>query len=105
MTIRESLNKKITRVMAAALLSFALAGVSGFLLNDASRHPSLITFIGITGFALCVLYMIFGLRCPKCRVAIGGMISAPGANLFRVSNQIKFCPYCGTSLDIPLDEA
>jgi hypothetical protein len=60
-----------------------------------------VTSFGV-GVALVAgtVYLAFvaTIRCPKCRARLGQTIAVPAA--FRLSGpQVKYCPYCGVSLD------
>ena len=83
------------------LLGFALFGVGGVA---ASAHGSFIalSIVGFLAFAGGLLYQLFGIRCPHCAGRIGFALNSFG-NLFSVPSHFRFCPFCGISLDTPLD--
>jgi hypothetical protein len=81
------------------LLGFALFGLGGVA---ASAHSSFMA-LSVVGFLALfggMLYQLFGFRCPRC----GGRIGlALNSYLFSVPSHFRFCPFCGISLDTPLD--
>lgn len=56
-----------------------------------------VTALAFLGFAGCVLLMLLALRCPNCRNNLGYAVQWPVS--WGVSDRIKYCPFCGVSLD------
>jgi len=75
---------------------FGLAGFMGAGMKQAGALP--IVFVAFLGFMGCVLFMLFGLRCPNCKNNLGYTIQYPSA-FWKVSDKLKFCPFCGVELD------
>lgn len=97
MTLREHLSRRKRRVNFVFFLGFAVFGLSLVV----GHGPVLTIAVALVGFAIsmgAVLFMLFGVRCPKCQEPIGYQVSYPGGP-FSVSHRIKFCAYCGVALD------
>lgn len=61
----------------------------------------------IPGALVCVagvLYMLFGIRCPQCRGRLWYAVAHAPNSIFRLSETIRFCPFCGVDLDSELPE-
>jgi len=83
-------------------LGITLVGMAIFLLGMLGKGagPVMIT-IGLCGFVLAWLTMagtyLIGIRCPRC----GGRLTylAMSRGIFGLHPRLRFCPYCGISLD------
>ena len=102
MSIREKLNAQRWKAQLITLAGFALFGFGGVV---ASTHKQLwpLPLLGFLAFFGGSLYQGLGLRCPRCREALGYVIVSSG-KFFSVPEKFRFCPYCGTSLDIEIDD-
>ena len=88
------------------LLGGGLAGV-GMLANlvlielvpDQGNNP--IFVLGLIPVVAGILLIAFGIRCPRCRTNFG--VAAAGQLSVSESGGMKFCPFCGVSLDEPMD--
>jgi len=66
-------------------------------------------FLSLTA-GKCVSFMgaivsFMFIRCPKCRARLGQTIAMQTAMRFsRWSPEVKYCPFCGVSLDEPMDK-
>jgi|SRR5437016_1552392 len=101
MTIREVLNrrKRIAAViMYTGLALFVAVGILSM------RNEKLATLIplAMVPFMGALLYILYGMRCPRCRGWIASII-AYGGSPFSVSRKLRFCPFCGVSLDDQCD--
>lgn len=102
MTIRDALTRKkrnATVIAYAGLVIFALG-----MAISAGEGPWLV--VGVIGFALfCAgtLYLFFFLKCPACGGRIGYTVSYPSGP-FSVSRKIRYCPFCGVSLDSEVEK-
>lgn len=95
MTIRKALEKKRRVVFMMAFLCWIL--FAGACLTEShSRELPLLIFIPFIGFGACVLFLLFGLRCPKCKNNLGYTLQP---SFWHISEKLKFCPFCGVSLD------
>ncbi len=58
--------------------------------------------VGIIGFALFfvgILSMLFTGKCLSCDHGLGMVFNHGGGPPWRISDDLRFCPYCGHSLD------
>jgi hypothetical protein len=84
----------------------ALIAVTGFLMclgaaiaQNAYREFSMaLGFIGFALFGGSIIYVIFTGRCVHCQQRIGILLHANEDELL-VPREMRFCPYCGKSLD------
>lgn len=98
MRIRDHLAKKRRIFFLAAFICWLVFGVAGFM-GFQSKPNELLPLVGIAfaGFIGCVLFMLFGLRCPNCNNNLGYTIQWP-ASFWGISEKLKFCPFCGVEL-------
>ncbi len=90
MTIRKALEKKRRVGFVLAVLCLFLF-VGARFTGSHSKGLSPLILIFFIGYMVCVIFQLFGLRCPKCKNNLGGTL--------RSSLTIKLCPFCGVSLD------
>ncbi len=99
MRIRDHLAKKRRVVFLTAFICWLAFGIAGFIGSQSKQAGlpplMLLAFVGLMG---CVLFMLFGLRCPNCKNNLGYTIQWP-ATFWRISDKLKFCPFCGVELD------
>ncbi len=97
MTTREILNKKKRNAAIFYFSSFLLLVLSAII---GSYYKPIMIFVVIAAVAciISVLYLLFGIRCPKCNNYLGVIISYFGGP-FAISKKINYCPYCGIKLD------
>ena len=102
MTIRNYLNRRMVSTFGVMLGCFALFAGGGLL---STIHPwfTFAVFLGFGGFAVCILFLNFSVRCPKCRHRISGLAFLPAGGYFRLSKALRFCPFCGVGLDAEVD--
>jgi len=55
--------------------------------------------LGFISAMVYVLGLLFYVRCPSCKGNLGYALSWPVTWVLSVSKEIKFCQFCGTSLD------
>jgi hypothetical protein len=96
MTIREHVRKCLLWGIIAAFSS-ALAVILETALNGNPGSPLFI--VGFIPFIGAILFMNFGIRCPKCRGNLGITIVHYFPLFGWSKHQIGFCPFCGTSID------
>ena len=103
LTIRTYITKRIRWAFAAAMGAMLLLFVLSNLGDGKSALPFLIGFVPFLGL---ILYMNFGIRCPKCSGNVGITIAPhmtgwPGLG----GKVISYCPFCGTSLDCVVESS
>jgi hypothetical protein len=98
-TIRDGINRRKRRSLAAAGIGVAVIAVAAglaWLLADVrgGRYQPALLGVGILGLAIIsggLLYLDL-VRCPKCLGRAGPVL---------YSRRTNYCPQCGVSLDIP----
>ncbi len=99
MTSRAQFDKRMRRIMSVVRVGVALF-LLGIVLGEVfGQEPLMIVWL--PGFAIAFGAMVFvssaAFRCPKCRGNLGNWVLERG--WFGVSAEVRFCPYCGCSLD------
>ena len=98
MTIRDHLAKKRRIVFLATFICW-LFGILGFV-SSQSKPDELppVALLAFVGFMGCVVFALFGFRCPNCNNNLGYTIQWP-PTFWEISDKLKFCPFCGVELD------
>jgi hypothetical protein len=100
MTIRDYIKRRVRWGFGLALASWLFVAATSNM-GFGRPTPGYLPIIGVFGFIGAILLFLF-IRCPRCRARLGQTIAVPAA--FRLSGpQVKYCPYCGVSLDEPLE--
>jgi len=97
-TIRTILTAKRRRLFLLMIVSFIVFG-RGMALG--TQNKAFIA-LGLAGFIVamgCTFGLLFFVRCPSCGGNLGYALSWPATWDLSVSNKIKFCQFCSTSLD------
>ena len=104
MNIRDHLNRRIIPTYVTMVCCFALFLGGGIM---TSGNPTLrpLLFIGLVGFAGCIIFLCYGIKCPKCHNPLGQLSYIPRGGYFRLSQRLCFCPFCGVSLDAKVNDA
>jgi len=77
--------------------------VAGTLLSNIDRTLLILGIIGFAGVFITLIYAYYkGIRCPKCENAWGFLAMQTGGP-FSLSKKLRFCPFCGVSLDSDLN--
>ena len=84
------------------LVAFASFGATGAIASKYQGWFALLPIVSFLGFGAAMLYQLFGVRCGRCRAAIGRALNGTGY-LFSVPADFRFCPYCGTDLDTDIN--
>jgi hypothetical protein len=98
MTIRDHINGKLIPVFCViciCLVIFALLAMSE-VAQETLEWVVLLPFLGIVA---CILYLNYVIRCPRCGGKIAGLTHLPRGGFFRLSQNLRFCPFCGVELD------
>lgn len=105
MTIRESLAKR-KRVWLIALLTLGAIAMLGPIIGREAlpTWAFRVSFFSALGFLLCFMpWSFFALRCPRCKSYLDINSRIGKKTRFFRSNPINYCPYCGVSLDEPVE--
>jgi len=101
MTLRESIAK---RKRAAGIVTYAALAWFAAGMGLSGAEPPWV-FLAVPGFLVFfagTFYLLFFLRCPRCGGAIGYVVSYLSSP-FSISRRVRFCPFCGVSLDSELE--
>ena len=103
MTIRSRLAAQRRKPLLACLIGFLLCVPAA--MED--TRAGWLWYLSIAGFLVRgggILYLLLGIRCPRCRNRLGYAISYPCGRWYGISEKIRFCCFCGVELDSELDE-
>jgi hypothetical protein len=100
MKIREIINTQKRKAVIAMVLGMAAFAVS-LVISVVYKVMFSVAFVGFAIAMGAITFLEFGLRCPHCRGRIGYAVNYPGSPL-AISSKIRFCPFCGVSLDSSL---
>ncbi len=105
MTIRSQLSRKKRRTIIPAYsgLAFFILGMLVGIISDKTGHVPIVPFIGLFFFSGSMIYLFWRVRCPNCKGNLGYVAMYYGTP-FSVSKKIKFCPFCGISIDKELKD-
>jgi hypothetical protein len=102
-SIRNILARKRRRIYFVTLFSF-LIFVFGMTAVAISKAFLLLGLIGFISAMVCVIFMLFLIRCPSCGENLGYAIIWPATWSLSVSERIKYCQFCCISLDKELEK-
>jgi hypothetical protein len=97
MKIREMINiqkRKAVIAMSSGMVVFAVS----LVISTVYTVMFSVAFIGFAIAMGAITFLEFGLSCPQCQGRIGCAVNYPSMPL-AVSSKIRFCPFCGVSLD------
>jgi len=97
MKIREMINTQKRKAVIAVSSGMAVF-VVGCLISTVYKIMFPVALIGFAVALGGITFLEFGLSCPECRSRIGSAINYPGRP-FATSPNIRYCPFCGVSLD------
>jgi len=102
MKIRDKLNSQLRWGFLALLLSWIFIVTTMALFGE--KIPEYVPVIAFAPFLGTIIYLTFGICCPKCKSRIGHVIGySIDIFTFGLSKKIKFCPYCGVSFDSEIE--
>jgi hypothetical protein len=87
------------------MLAISYSGLAlffgGIVLSDGKMPYAAFGICGFFVFAVSVILMLSTGRCVQCGRRLGHMFAHHFNMPWRVSSDLRFCPYCGHSLDEP----
>jgi len=98
--IRELINDQKRKAVITAASGMSLFAAS-LLFSRYYKGFFSMAAIGFVIAAAAILFLQFGLSCPRCRGRIGNVINH-SLGPFTVSPKIRYCPFCGVALDSDL---
>ena len=69
------------------------------ILGDSHGPLKIVGFLGFCLFFVGILSMFFTGACLSCDQSLGRIFSNAGGSPWKISDDLRFCPYCGHSLD------
>lgn len=95
-TYRSTIDRKRRKYIVTGYIAFGAFALAGFLstINQALLPLTLAAFLV---FAASILFLIYGIRCPRCRKAIGYTFMGSGGPFS--ASKIRYCPYCALDFD------
>lgn len=101
MTIREYLRQRIKRIRRFALMAWLVMFSCALGIIFSPHEVQAVVVAGLilsaAVFAGFFVYLYTsGIRCPRCQGKFGPLAPYFG---WRSEGLIKFCPFCGTSID------
>ncbi len=107
-TIRTNLSRRRRKLVFMMLFGFLIlvAGMIGIIIN---QWFWVLFIAGSFTMMIANFFLWFKLPCPLCGGNLGGAINVPSWSWkinwkLGVSSQIKFCQYCGASLDKEIED-
>ena len=99
MTMRQKLSRRMRIPFVMMLVGLALLAV-GFVAAAPGGRPEMMVLLpGIAlFFGASVWLQLFALRCTAC-FGNCGLVILQQFSWMKVSEAVKFCPFCGISLD------
>jgi hypothetical protein len=98
-TIRDYIKRRVQWGFGIAFASWLFLAITA---SFSGPRPGFLPFFGILGFMGAIVSFLF-IRCPKCGARLGQTIAIQtGMRLTRWSPKVKYCPFCGVSLDEPM---
>jgi hypothetical protein len=98
--IREMINNQKQKAVITAASGMGLFAAS-MLISTVYKGMFSMAWIGFVIAIGGILFLQFGLSCPKCRGRIGDIVNS-SIGPFKLSPKIRFCPFCGVALDSDL---
>ena len=95
-TYRSTIDRKRQKYMLTGYIAFGAFALAGFL-STINRVFLPLTLTAFLVFAACSLFLIYGIRCPRCRNAIGYTFVGSGVPFS--ASKIRYCPYCALDFD------
>jgi hypothetical protein len=102
-TIRGYIKARVRWLFAVGILGWLAFPLSQFVRRSEPVGAALPVF-GMLVFMGAILALNWAIKCPRCRANLGRTIAMPLGLSWGSGPQINFCPYCGVSLDEPLDK-
>lgn len=99
MTIRDLVNKKKRNAAIVYFVAFPVFIIS-ILVGINYNYKPIILF-AVAAFIIMfvsLFYLLYGIRCPRCRNFLGPITSYFGWP-FSISKKINYCPFCGIKMD------
>src|SRR5262245_49507760 len=98
MTTRERLKKTESRGIVFACAGFLICAGAAIAYNTYREFSMALGFVGFALFGGSIIYMNFTARCVHCQQRIGIFLRGKDDEIL-ARPQMRFCPYCGKSLD------
>ncbi len=98
MTIREFVKHRLLLGLGTILAYFLFIGILGITIGVHEGKPSALFLLIPIPFFLVIIFVNFGIRCPRCDGNLGITIGHALFSLFS-KHKPNYCPFCGISLN------
>ena len=102
-TIRYTVNRKRKQLVLLILCAFLCFAAGVVMAKAISWLFSILALAAVVCAYIFILVLYFDVRCPRCNGNIGYTVAWPPTWNMSVSNKIKYCPFCGVSLDAKIN--
>lgn len=103
-TIRDRLNRKRRHLILWMFLAL-FCSIAGMIASELISQWFLVLGLGSFAVSMFIILLFYlGIRCPKCEGNIGYALTWPPTWNMSVSKKIRFCPFCGVSLDTEMKD-
>ena len=102
MTIRDYIRRRVRIGYVLALVGVIIIAVGyPFSPDRIDTIDAVVAFLTFVPFFAAIAYLSVALRCPRCK---GNLAVTPFAYPYlSLKRVLKFCPYCGVSVDEPCE--
>ena len=94
MTLSDQIETKVKRAKIVGL-AFWLA-FAAMIFFDNAGGLFFLAFIPFIGFGGTILYILYFIKCPNCKVELG-QAAAYSGNFFQKESKLNYCPNCGVN--------
>jgi hypothetical protein len=99
MTIREFLDKRNIKGFIVLFIGWVTFMISGIMSAAGKLNIYILVPIGILFMMGGMVYREISIKCPRCKSRLAHAVLWPMDIFLRISEKIKFCQFCGVSLD------
>lgn len=97
MTIKQDLDKRVVRAKLGLIAFWLIAAIGMFA---AERFPiaGALALLGFAGFFASVVYVIWWVKCPRCKMRLGNA-AVVTQGWFSTRSQLNYCYNCGANFN------
>jgi hypothetical protein len=102
MTIRQILRKRFWSIFSMLITLCGLIVLSSVALLKLRWFGVAVAVLFLPPLILGFAFSLFLLRCPRCKANLSSLIGYFGPLAF-MAKPVNYCPFCGVSVDEPLE--